>query len=67
MDDNIVNRSDDVYDTPMTTLEVDTTVPVTYRHMDDDSLCTHPVECSQMGRDSYVRGGRNGFGTTLGE
>ena len=60
----IANRNDDQYSSDMDamkmeTLPVNTTqFPVVWRHMDDDSLCTSHEQCSRMGRDSYVRGGR---------
>ena len=36
---------------------VTSTFPAYWRHMDDDSRCTSPEQCSRMGRDSYLRGG----------
>ena len=66
----IANRNDDQYSSGMETetLRLVTTLfPATWRHMDDDSRCTSPEQCSRMGRDSYVRGGREDFGATLAE
>jgi hypothetical protein len=37
---------------------VTTLFPAYHRHMDDDTRCTSPEQCSRMGRESYVVGGR---------
>ena len=58
----IVNRPHVEYSAGMEKIEtlklVTTLTPAHWRHMDDDSHCTSPEQCSRMGRDSYVRGGR---------
>jgi hypothetical protein len=62
MNKRIANRNDNQYSSHMEatakTLPVDTSVfPAHWRHMDDDTRCTSPEQCSRMGRDCYVRGG----------
>lgn len=68
MSEPIEFRNDSQYDIPMTTLDVvDTTFPVTYRHMDDDSVCTTPDLCKLVGRDWWVSAWQNWHPDNLGE
>jgi hypothetical protein len=68
MGEAIVKRNGNRYtsdmDTQVTMLVVDETMfPVTWVHMDDDTVCDRHEVCP---RDTYVRGGRIGFGTLHG-
>ena len=69
MSENIANRSTRYYTSDMekvvVMMEVDASMfPVTWQHMDDDTVCDRHQVCD---RDTYVRGGRIGFGSTLAE
>jgi hypothetical protein len=67
MSDPIVNRNDNQYSSTMetTVMDIDTSIfPAHWRHMDDDSMCDSHEVCT---RDTYARGGRPDFGSTLAE
>lgn len=67
MGEPLVNRNDYKYSSGMetTTMDVDTTMfPAHWQHMDDDTVCERHEVCP---RDTYVKGGRPRFGSTLAE